>query len=55
MRKELSIRELFACYIVVAGTLSLFIPGLKDLALICLGAACGYIAPKPTAFQSEGG
>lgn len=46
MKKELSIRELFACYIVVAGTLALFIPGGRDIALICLGAACGYIAPK---------
>jgi len=44
---NVSVRILFACFIVVSGIIALFDPALKEIALICLGAACGYIAPKP--------
>ncbi len=45
--RDISVRILFACFIVTAGLIALGI-GEKDITLICLGAACGYIAPKPT-------
>jgi len=44
--RAISVRILFACFIVVAGLVALGI-GEKEIVMFCLGAAAGYIAPKP--------
>jgi len=41
----ISVRVLFACFIVVAGLIALA-TGEKEICMFCLGAAAGYIAPK---------
>lgn len=45
--KKLSIRELMACFIVVAGLMSMIME-MKDIALMCIGGALAFISPKNT-------